>query len=256
MNQLAILLLFISCYSYTMETNFQSNQSTGHIAFIIDGNRRWARQHGLAPWEGHSAGADRLFNIINECLQQRINHVSFFIFSLENFKRSEEEKSHLFDIILQKFCYKARDYYLTNGICVRFIGDRDNFPVHMREPIAEIENTTKDLHVLYLNYIFCYGAQQEIIAGVKNISQLILNNKLQPEEITTRKFEESLWTHYSPPPDLIIRTGGSKRLSNFFLYQAAYTEFFFIDKFWPDFTSLDLQEIFKEFRNRKRNFGI
>lgn len=221
----------------------------------MDGNRRWARKHGLLPWYGHREGMEAVRVVIDFCLKKKISYLSLYIFSLENFKRSEVEKKYLFNYCAKQ-AEKELGYFIEKGVCVHFIGDRSQFPQILLSVCKRIENQTAHCDHLYLNLLFCYGGRQELIAGIKHIVHDIKAGNLTEQEITEDNINTYLWTGAIPAPDLIIRTGGMKRLSNFLLYQSAYSELYFLDCMWPELTKDHLEEAIYSFTQCKRNFGI
>jgi undecaprenyl diphosphate synthase len=225
-----------------------------HLAIIMDGNRRWARSRGLSALLGHSNGFDAAKRAIEFCLKKRIQYLSLYTFSIENFKRSEEERSYLFDLLASKAPSLTNDF-IKYGVRARFIGDRTLFPSLLMSTIEELEEATIAGHKLQVNFLFCYGARQEIVSSVKSLIQKVKNGELSEDQITDETLNNSLWTAGIPEPDMIIRTGGAKRMSNFLLYQAAYSEFYFLDCFWPEITEEHLQAACTNFEECKRNFG-
>jgi len=226
-----------------------------HIAFVMDGNRRWAKKRGLLNLNGHKEGANTIRRVVSFCLKNKISYLSLYTFSLENFRRSKEEKSYLFSLIVNE-TQKGTKQFVENGVRVRFIGDRSVFPDHVLPVCEKIEKDTAHLSRLNLNFLFCYGARQEILNGVKNIAKKVKTGEINQADISDELFEQHLWTSGIPEPDLIVRTGDQVRLSNFLLYQSAYSEFYFFDFMWPDLTEVHLQEVMRDYKNRKRNFGI
>ncbi|HEX2978294.1 MAG TPA: polyprenyl diphosphate synthase [Candidatus Babeliales bacterium] len=225
-----------------------------HLAIIMDGNRRWARSKGLGSLVGHSNGFEAAKRAVEFCLKKKIPYLSLYTFSIENFKRSEHERSYLFDLLASK-APQLIDDFLKYGVRARFIGDRSLFPAHLLATIENLELQTNQGHNLQVNFLFCYGARQEIVHGVKSIIQKIKNGELSENDITDETLNNSLWTAGIPEPDMIIRTGGTKRISNFLLYQAAYSEFYFLDCLWPEITEDHLQAACLNFEECKRNFG-
>lgn len=224
-----------------------------HLALVMDGNRRWAKQNKLLAWQGHYHGIKAVEQSIEFCLENSIKYLSLYAFSLENFKRSEIEKKYLFNLLL-KFIKNFTLKLISNQIRVKFIGDKSYFPNNIIDSIQDLENKTKNFRKLNINILFCYGGQQEII----NAINLALKEK--KENINIETFKNYLWynkynNNNIPDPDLIIRTGGQKRLSNFLLFQAAYSELLFIDKYWPDFNKKDLELSLIEYNSRKKNYG-
>lgn len=226
-----------------------------HIAFIMDGNRRWAKKRGMLKMYGHREGADNIKTVIDFCLGKNIRYLSLYTFSIENFKRPKEEQTFLFDLMIHE-ADKSLKEMKEKEIRVRFIGDRSLFPSHVLPVCEKIERETATFSKLNVNFLFCYGARQEIIGGIKNIVKKVKAGEISEEDISDQVLRQNLWTTGIPEPDLIIRTGGQKRLSNFLLYQAAYSEFLFLDCLWPDLKPDDLETAFSNYVDRKRNFGV
>ncbi len=224
-----------------------------HIGFIMDGNRRWAKAHGLEMLYGDQS-KEALKTAISYCLETAIPHVSFYAFSLENIKRSSHETSFIFKTTIETI-EEILPHFIEEKIKLRFIGQRELFPVDVLSSVEKIEAATASYKRLNVSILFCYGSQQEIVAASQKIALKVLNGELPPEEITKEVFAEYLWTAPMPTPDIIIRTGGVKRLSNFMLYQAAYAELYFLDCLWPDLTKTDIETIVANFKKTPKNFG-
>lgn len=251
----------VSLFSYkTLRDIYQHwNASTEkkmikHLACIMDGNRRWARQKGWLPWVGHRQGAQAVKNVVDFCLEKNIPYLSLYTFSIENFKRPAEELNYLFDLMIEE-SDALLEQYIAKGVCVRFIGDRTLFPEKIRPTCERIEQATAHLSTLHLNFLFCYGGRQEIIGGIKQIIGKIKTGELVEDQLTDELFAQCLWTAGMPEPDMILRTGGAKRLSNFLLYQAAYAECYFIDCLWPELTKKHLERAMVFFQETQRNYG-
>lgn len=225
-----------------------------HLACIMDGNRRWAKQHKLESLMGHRRGAESIQRVIDFCLNNGINYLSLYTFSIENFNRSKKECTYLFNLISTEAKNRLSDF-IEHKIRVRFIGDRSLFPESVKPTINEVEVETKHFDTLQLNFLFCYGSRQEIIGGIKSLVKKIKEGLISEEDISEDVFSQQLWTADIPEPDLILRTGGVVRLSNFLLYQAAYSELCFLDCLWPDISEHHLQEALDHFNTSKRNFG-
>lgn len=225
-----------------------------HLACIMDGNRRYARRHGWKIWRGHKQGVESVKLIVDFCIQQKIKHLSLYTFSLENFKRSPEEQKYLFSLLVEQ-TRDALPELQKKGISIRFIGDKSYFPRKVLPSCDEVEEQTKDLNVLQLYFLFCYGARQEIISATQKLCKAVAAGKIAEGAITPELFESYLWTSGIPNPDVIIRTGGTQRLSNFLLYQAAYSELYFLDCLWPEITEKELIGAVNYFMASKQNFG-
>lgn len=225
-----------------------------HLACIMDGNRRWAKRRGWFPWLGHRQGVDAVRAAVDFCLKNNIPFLSLYTFSIENFKRSVREKSFLFNLMIRTI-EKERKTLIERGIKVRFLGDRTLFPENVRCACDQLEQETASLTNLNLNLLFCYGARQEIVSGIKGVIKQVKAGLVTEDDITVDTVFDHLWTGSLPDPDLIVRTGGVRRLSNFLLYQAAYSELCFLDCLWPELTEEHLEGAVKEFEQCKRNFG-
>jgi undecaprenyl diphosphate synthase len=220
----------------------------------MDGNRRWARRHDRTPEYGHTEGVEAARKVIEFCLARQIRYVSLYTFSLENNKRSMTEKQHLFHLIVAH-CAQSIDDFIKNGIRVLFIGDRTQFPEQVLQACQEIEAATSHCTTLTVASLFFYGGQQEIVAATNTIIEAVQQGVIRGP-ITMSEFTSYLWSALLPPPDLIIRTGGYKRISNFLLYHAAYSELCFLDCLWPELTKEHLEQICEQFEQEQRNFGI
>lgn len=226
-----------------------------HLAIIMDGNRRWARKNKMDVLLGHSkGGVDAVKTTLEFCLQNKIPYLSLYTFSLENFKRSEDEKECLFNLIAT--CgEKELKEFIDRGVRIRFVGDRNLFPEKVLKSCSELEEKTKHLQALCVNVLFCYGGRQEIVAAARTLASDVQKGNLSVEGISEKEFEKRLWMHECPDPDLIIRTSGVQRLSNFLLYEGAYSEIYFMPCYWPEITKEKLIEAIEWFQKVKRNFG-
>lgn len=225
-----------------------------HLAIIPDGNRRWAAQNKLESVLGHRKGMETVKSAIQVCIKNSIKYLSFYTFSLENFNRSDREKRYLFNLLADGFSQELPDL-IANGIRVRFIGERSLFPDSIKKVIDEVEQKTAHLSVLNLNLLFCYGGKAEILAAVKSIAQKVKDGLMDAKDISDDVIHNELWTAGIPNPDLIIRTGGAVRLSNFLLYQSAYSEYSFLHCYWPEVTEEILAGCINTFNQTQRNFG-
>lgn len=226
-----------------------------HLAIIMDGNRRWAKENKLeAVTLGHKKGAEVVEKTIEFCIKKGIRHLSLYAFSIENFKRSEHEKKYLFNLLIDTIRRRV-DEFIKNGVKVRFVGDRDMFPGTVAEYVIEAEEKTKDSDKLTLNILFCYGAKQELIYAARQVAQRVKDGDLLAEDIDENVLRKEMWMNGAPDPDLIVRTGGTTRLSNFLLFQGAYSEWLFLDCAWPEVTEQILGECVEKFYSLKRNFG-
>lgn len=221
-----------------------------HLALIMDGNRRWAKKNNMFAWLGHEQGAKTVEMVLKYCIDQKISYVSLYTFSLENFKRSDQEVSYLFSLINQST--SRIDEFVKAGIQIRFVGNLALLPTQTQTACATIEKATLDGKVLQCNFLICYGGQQEILSAVTKIVQ---DSACAVPDVTIEKFKSNLWLGNIPDPEVIIRTGGIKRLSNFLLFQAAYSEIRFLDVLWPDLTQDQLHQTLLEAVAANKNFG-
>ena len=221
-----------------------------HIVLFPDGNRRWARAKGLRTLEGHKQGYDNLLDFSEWCKNRGVKTLTAFGFSTENWGRSEEEVSYLMKL-LESCLVDNLLKYEKEGTRVRVIGQRDRLPKSLQEAIIKIEEATKNNQNLFLNLAISYGGKWDILNAVKNI----VKEGIGADEIDEKVFESHLSTAGLPNPDFIIRAGGEMRMSNFVLWQAAYSELYFSPKLWPDFTEEDLVVALAEFDKRARRFG-
>jgi undecaprenyl diphosphate synthase len=228
--------------------------SIQHVAIIMDGNGRWAERRGLPRWKGHEMGAQSVRRISEAACRQGIPVLTLFAFSSENWKRPSEEIRILFNL-LHRYLISERQNLLQNEIRVSAFGRRDRIPRIVREALAAVEAETRDCRRLHLRIALDYGSRHEIIEAVRALARDVARRKLPPEQITEEEFVKQLSTDGTPDPDLIIRTAGELRLSNFLLWQAAYAEFYFTPKLWPDFDADDLAEAVADFHARTRKFG-
>ncbi len=221
-----------------------------HIVLFPDGNRRWAKQKNIASIEGHMQGYKNLLDFSEWCKNRGVKVLTAFGFSTENWNRPKEEVDYLMKL-LEKCLLDNLEKYAKDSVKVRAIGQRDRIPESLKKAIQTAEESTKDNKSLHLNLAISYGGKWDILQAVKKI----VEEKIPAEKINEELFESYLSTAGLPAPDLIIRAGGEKRMSNFVLWQAAYSELYFSDKLWPDFTEQDLDLAIEEFDKRTRRFG-
>lgn len=225
-----------------------------HIAFIMDGNRRWAEQH-TADGLYNEQALRAIFEAISACKERGVSCVSLFAFSLENFNRRDVLlKDHVFEALIRA-CTEKQHLFIQHGIQATFVGARECYPAPVLCAVEALEKATNEQTAVRLQILFCYGAQQEITSAVAHIACDVANGLLAAKEITPQIFSSYLWTGDMPPPDLIIRTGKVHRLSNFLLYQAAYSELMFPDCLWPEMTRAKVNECIDRFYAIERNFG-
>lgn len=225
-----------------------------HIAIILDGNGRYAKAHGLPRAEGHRRGADNVETIADAMSEEGVPYMTVYAFSTENWKRSKEEVEFLMQLLnwyLDSYVEKS----IRNGIRVRIIGDRSGLSEKMQEKIAVAEERTKSQTKLNLTFAINYGGRDEITRAARKLGEDISLGKVKPEEVSQKLLTTYLDTAELPDPDLVIRTSGEERISNFLLWQMAYSELYFSDKYWPEFTPEDLHAAIVEYSKRNRRFG-
>lgn len=225
-----------------------------HVGIIMDGNRRWAKLNSLPVSSGHSCGAETFEKITFYCNSIGLKYLTVFAFSTENWKRSKAEVSALM-LLFKKQLLRVIEKFKNENIVVKFIGDISKFSFDIQNLVKTIETETANKTGLHLNIAMNYGSRQEIINCTKKIAQDILENKLNPEDVTEEIFESKLFTNEIPDVDLIIRTAGEKRLSNFLLWQSAYAEFYYTDVLWPNFSEYEFDKAIEEYSKRNRKFG-
>ena len=225
-----------------------------HIAIIMDGNRRWARNNNLDAKLGHKKGAETLENIVKYCNKIGIKYLTVYAFSTENWKRSKEEVGALM-LLLQKYLDDFAKRADVDNIKINIIGDKENLPDGLAKGMDKVTERTKNNTGLRFNIAFNYGGRDEIVKAVKNIALNVKENNINIDDISEELISNNLYTKNIPDPDLMIRTSGELRTSNFLPWQLVYSEFYFTDKLWPDFTSKDLDIAIEEFNNRNRKFG-
>ena len=226
------------------------NKVPQHIVLFPDGNRRWAKQRGIISFEGHQQGYRNIIDFAEWCKNRGVKVLTAFGFSTENWNRSKEEVDYLMNL-LEMGIIESLEKFQRDEVKVIIMGQRERLPQSLKEAINKVEKETENNKNLHLNLAISYGGQWDILQAVKKI----VEEKISPEKINGKLFESYLSTTGLPLPDLIIRAGGEMRLSNFVLWQAAYSELYFSPKLWPDFTEKDLDLALDEFNNRQRRFG-
>lgn len=228
-----------------------------HVAIIMDGNGRWAKQRGLKRTEGHKVGAEVFRNIAKYCSDLSIKHVTFYAFSTENWKRSKTEVTaimNLFRKYLDEMQRRAEENDEA-GYNIRFIGSREGMPKDIVKLMDTVEERSKDKSNTYVNLAVNYGGRAEIVESVKTIAEKVKNGTLKIEDITEDTVSAGIYTAGQPDPDLIIRPSGEYRLSNFLLWQSAYAEIYIDDVLWPDYKPEDLDRALEAYAKRNRRFG-
>lgn len=225
-----------------------------HIGIIMDGNGRWAKKRGLPRKAGHSAGAKTFRKITRYCSDIGIKYLTVYAFSTENWKRPEDEVRSLMKLF-KSYLEEALEDFKDDSIVVKFIGDKAPFDEDLRNLMIENEESSKDRDGMVLNIAMNYGSRDEIVRAVKNICNDVQSGAVLPENIDDQLISDYLYTSGQPDPDLIIRPSGEHRISNFLLWQSAYTEFVIMNKLWPDFETSDLDEALKIYSQRNRRYG-
>ncbi len=225
-----------------------------HIAIIMDGNGRWAQKRAMPRTMGHRSGGKVALKIIEACHELGIECLTLFAFSTENWTRPKQEVGVLMDLFLSTLRERMDDFHRRNAR-LQFIGDREGFAEPLRQEMYRAEEQTSGNGGLQLNLAVSYGGQQDITAVARRLARQVAEGHLQPEEITEAHFNREVALGDQPPPDLFIRTGGELRISNFLLWQLAYTELYFTDTLWPDFNARELRRAIDWYGARDRRFG-
>ncbi len=227
------------------------NQVPKHIGFIMDGNRRWAKERNLSEQEGHEAGAKALMNLIEACAKHGVETVTVYALSTENLKkRSAKEIAGLFQI-LTRWLGRERNRMEKNGVRVTFLGGLRDLPKKIQRATQEAMDVLKKNERIKCNIMLNYGGRDELINAVK----MIVKDGVPADQINEDLISSHLYTKNSPDPDLIVRTGGDKRMSNFLIWQMSYAELYFTNTYWPDFDEKELDKVLDDYANRSRRFG-
>jgi undecaprenyl diphosphate synthase len=237
-----------------MATDSNADRIPRHIAIIMDGNGRWARSRMLPRYVGHREGVKTVRRVVEACIERNIAVLTLFAFSSENWRRPSDEVSLILNLFVTTL-KKEVSVLHGNGVRLRFIGDRSAFSGKLRELIDESEDCTRDNTRMELVIAANYGGQWDITEASRAIARRVATGELQPDDITPQVMAEEISLADLPSPDLFIRTGGERRISNFLLWQLAYTELYFTDVLWPAFGVTDLDEAMRWYANRQRRFG-
>ena len=234
----------------------EAEKSTGprHIAIIMDGNGRWAQSRGRPRLFGHHAGAKRVREIVEACPDLGVNYLTIFAFSTENWKRTQVEVAGLMGLFRRYIAKEARALK-DEGVCVRFIGDRVRLDDKLVGLMDELELLTSDNDKVHLTIALNYGGRDEVSRATKRLAQDVAAGRLDPEKVDEETLPKYLDTYVLPDPDLVIRTSGEARISNFLLWQSAYAEYEFIDTLWPDFSPEIFAGLVQNYGRRERRFG-
>lgn len=225
-----------------------------HIAIIMDGNGRWARKRGYLRMEGHRRGMGKIRKVVQMCSDEGVNVLTLYAFSQQNWNRPQREVEFLMKRF-EQYLEEEEEDLQENSICLRIIGRRDNLPASLTRKIEQVTSSTAKNTRFFLNLAINYGGQEEIIDGVRSVASLVREGKISPGEINEDFFKQHLYMPDLPYPDLLIRTGGEYRVSNFLLWHIAYTELWITDTLWPDFNRTHLRQALRDFADRDRRFG-
>ncbi len=227
-----------------------SNIVPAHVGYILDGNRRWARMHSVPEYDGHLAGYNAVREVVEGSIEQGIKFVSLYAFSTENWQRDKKEVSYLMKLVMHAITSDLKRF-IKNGIRLRVLGHREGLSDKLITAIEKAEESTRLLTKATVLVCFNYGGQREIVDAVRQC----VADGLSGEEITEEAIANRLYAPDVPPLDMIVRTSGEQRLSNFMLWRASYSELLFLKKYWPDMTKQDVTDIIEEYRRRQRRFG-
>lgn len=224
----------------------------GHIAIIMDGNGRWAMDRGLDRTFGHKAGLDNLEAITTICSNLGVKYLTVYAFSIENFNRPAYEVEALMGLVLS---FIKMDLFHNNNVSFHVVGDRERLPKSVQDKLRSMEEETAMYDGMALTIAMGYSSKQEIVNATKKIALEVQSGKMSADDINEETISKHLWTAWMPDPDLLIRTGGEVRISNYLLWQCAYSEFYFCDTYWPDFGEEDLHKAIASYQRRQRRFG-
>ena len=230
------------------------NHNVEHIAIIMDGNGRWAKKQGLPRSMGHKKGAEIVKEIAKAANEKGVKFLTLYAFSTENWGRPKDEVDTLMSL-LRQYLKTDLSELKKNNIRIRFIGERNMLDADIVQNMHRLERETQDNTGMCLCLAISYGARQEIIQAAQKLAALVKNGDLSESDVDIQNFSAMLYTHEMPDPDIVIRTSGEQRISNFLLWQAAYAEFFFTKTLWPDFSAQELDDIIEQFKSRERRYG-
>lgn len=228
------------------------NRIPRHVAIIMDGNGRWAKEQGKSRSYGHQAGVTTVRNIAEEAARLGVKYLTLYTFSTENWNRPAEEIAALMDLLLESL---EEEIFVKNNISFRAIGDLDKLPGNVREKLEDCVERTAANSRMCLVIALSYSSRWEITEATRRLARMAVSGELSPDEINDELFAKQLSTEFMPDPDLLIRTGGEVRLSNYLLWQCAYSELYFCDTYWPDFGSEEFYKAIYDYQKRERRFG-
>ena len=235
-----------------MKELLDMNRIPQHIAIIMDGNGRWAMERGKERSFGHQAGVDAVRRITTECSNLGVKFLTLCTFSTENWNRPADEVAALMGLVLTSL---EDEIFMKNNVRFRVIGDRSRIPESVNKKIAETEEHTAKNDSMTMVIALSYSSRLELVNATRQIAQEVKDGKLNTADITEETINERLWTNFMPDPDLLIRTGGEVRISNYLLWQIAYSELYFCETYWPDFMEEDLYKAIYSYQSRQRRFG-
>ena len=235
-----------------MKELLDMNRIPQHIAIIMDGNGRWAMERGKDRSFGHQAGVDAVRRITSECTRLGVKFLTLYTFSTENWNRPADEVAALMGLVLKSL---EDEIFMKNNVRFRVVGDRSRIPEVVNKKLAETEEHTAKNDAMTMVVALSYSSKLEITTAVKQIAQEVKEGKLDVNNITEDTINERLWTNFMPDPELLIRTGGEVRISNYMLWQIAYSELYFCDTYWPDFMEEDLYKAIYNYQSKQRRFG-
>lgn len=223
-----------------------------HIAIIMDGNGRWAMERGKERTYGHQAGVEAVRRITSECTRLGVKYLTLYTFSTENWNRPDDEVAALMGLVLSSL---EDEIFMKNNVRFRVIGDLGRLPEAVQQKLRETEEHTAKNDAMTMVVALSYSSKLEIVRAMQKMAQEVKDGTLIPESIDEKTVDEHLWTNFMPDPDLLIRTGGEVRISNYLLWQIAYSELYFCDTYWPDFGEQELRKAIQSFQSRQRRYG-
>lgn len=249
-----MLNIFKSKKQENKEFELDMDNIPNHIAIIMDGNGRWAKEQNLPRSMGHKAGMESIRRILKEATRLGVKNLTLYAFSTENWARPKDEVGTIMKLLVTYLNKELKECY-ENGVKMNLFGDMSKLPEECQKALGNAIETTKNNTKINLNFALNYGGRDEIVRAIKLISSEVKNNKINEEDINEALVEKYLYTKGIPDPDIIIRPSGEQRLSNFLLWQCAYSEFWYANINWPDFKEADLQRAIADYQNRDRRFG-
>jgi undecaprenyl diphosphate synthase len=230
----------------------ETNNIPQHIAIIMDGNGRWATERGQDRSFGHKAGVDAVRTITSECTRLGVKFLTLYTFSTENWNRPSDEVAALMGLVLTSL---EDEIFMKNNVRFRVIGDLSRIPDNVRRKLHETEEHTAKNDKMTMVVALSYSSKLEMVNAIRNIAQEVKDGKMNVEDINEKSVDDRLWTNFMPDPELLIRTGGELRISNYMLWQIAYSELYFCDTYWPDFDEAELHKAIESYQKRQRRYG-